>query len=74
MGEMTGDLISQIFNLGYGGGTLLLLSLLSVVVGLVYLKKYQEKFKLVYNHFNTSNWCNNGGLFNTIQRNEFWKY
>ena len=54
MGEMTEDLISQTFNLGYDGGTLLLLSFLVVIVELVYLTKISREilywFAIVLTH------------------------
>ena len=44
MGETAGDLISQTFNLGYGGGTLALLALLIVAVSLSIYSKSQKPF------------------------------
>jgi len=42
MGETAGDLISQTFNLGYGGGTLALLALLIVAITLSINSKSQK--------------------------------
>ena len=54
MGEMVGDLISQIFNLDYDGATLLLLSFIVVVVGLVNLTKISREilywFAIILTH------------------------
>ena len=44
MGETAGDLISQTFNLGYGGGTLALLALLIFAVTLSIYSKSQKPF------------------------------
>jgi uncharacterized membrane-anchored protein len=46
MGETAGDLISQTFNLGYGGGTLVLLILFLVVLGISIYSNSQKP--LVY--------------------------
>ena len=42
MGETAGDLISQTFNLGYGGGTLVLLAMLIIAVTLSIFSKSQN--------------------------------
>ncbi|WP_146739568.1 COG4705 family protein [Flavobacterium aciduliphilum] len=43
LGETSGDLISQTFNLGYDGGTILLLLLFSMaLMGLIYTKNQKS--------------------------------